>query len=54
MGYTNRELLKEGSMQLRAAGITEADTDAWLLFSACMGLTCTEFLLRSVAFVPDY
>ena len=53
MGYTNRELLKEGSMQLRAAGITEADTDAWLLFSACMGLNCTEYLMRSDAVVPD-
>ena len=53
MGYTNRELLKEGSMQLRAAGITEADTDAWLLFSACMGLNRTEYLMRSDAVVPD-
>ena len=53
MGYTNRELLKEGSMQLRAAGITEADTDAWLLFSACMGLNHTEYLMRSDAVVPD-
>lgn len=53
MGYTNRELLKEGSMQLRAAGITEADTDAWLLFSACMGLDRTEYLMRSDAVVPD-
>ena len=52
-GYTNRELLKEGSMQLRAAGITEADTDAWLLFSACMGLNRTEYLMRSDAVVPD-
>ena len=46
MGYTNRELLKEGSMQLRAAGITEAGTDAWLLFLACMGLNRTEYLMR--------
>lgn len=53
MGYTNRELLKEGSMQLRAAGITEADTDAWLLFSACMGIDRTEYLMRSDAVVPD-
>lgn len=53
MGYTNRELLKEGSMQLRAAGITEAGTDAWLLFSACMGLNRTEYLMRSDAVVPD-
>ena len=53
MGYTNRELLKEGSMQLRAAGITEADTDAWLLFSSCMGLNRTEYLMRSDAVVPD-
>lgn len=53
MGYTNRELLKEGSMQLRAAGIAEADTDAWLLFSACMGLNRTEYLMRSDAVVPD-
>ncbi len=53
MGYTNRELLKEGSMQLRAAGITEADTDAWLLFSVCMGLNRTEYLMRSDAVVPD-
>jgi release factor glutamine methyltransferase len=53
VGYTNRELLKEGSMQLRAAGITEADTDAWLLFSACMGLNRTEYLMRSDAVVPD-
>lgn len=53
MGYTNRELLKEGSMQLRAAEITEADTDAWLLFSACMGLNRTEYLMRSDAVVPD-
>lgn len=53
MGYTNRELLKEGSMQLRVAGITEADTDAWLLFSACMGLNRTEYLMRSDAVVPD-
>ena len=53
MGYTNRELLKEGSMQLRAAGITEADTDTWLLFSACMGLNRTEYLMRSDAVVPD-
>ena len=53
MGYTNRELLKEGSMQLRAAGITEADTDAWLLFSAYMGLNRTEYLMRSDAVVPD-
>lgn len=53
MGYTNRELLKEGSMQLRAAGITEADTDAWLLFSACMGINRTEYLMRSDAVVPD-
>lgn len=53
MGYTNRELLKEGSMQLRAAGITEADTDAWLLFSACMKLNRTEYLMRSDAVVPD-
>lgn len=53
MGYTNRELLKEGSMQLRAAGITEADTDAWLLFSSCMGLNRTEYLMRSNAVVPD-
>ena len=40
-------------MQLRAAGITEADTDAWLLFSACMGLNRTEYLMRSDAVVPD-
>ena len=40
-------------MQLRAAGITEADTDAWLLFSACMGLDRTEYLMRSDAVVPD-
>lgn len=53
MGYTNRELLKEGSMQLRAAGIIEADTDAWLLFSACMGIDRTEYLMRSDAVVPD-
>lgn len=53
MGYTNRELLKEGSMQLRAAGITEADTDAWLLFSSCMGFNRTEYLMRSDAVVPD-
>lgn len=53
MGYTNRELLKEGSIQLRAAGITEADTDAWLLFSACMGIDRTEYLMRSDAVVPD-
>lgn len=53
MGYTNKELLKEGSMQLRAAGITEADTDAWLLFSVCMGLNRTEYLMRSDAVVPD-
>jgi len=53
VGYTNRELLKEGSMQLRAAGITEADTDAWLLFSVCMGLNRTEYLMRSDAVVPD-
>lgn len=53
MGYTNRELLKEGSMQLRAVGITEADTDAWLLFSACMGLNRTEYFMRSDAVVPD-
>jgi release factor glutamine methyltransferase len=53
VGYTNRELLKEGSMQLRAAGITEADTDAWLLFSACMGIDRTEYLMRSDAVVPD-
>ena len=53
MGYTNRELLKEGSMQLRAAGITEADMDAWLLFSSCMGLNRTEYLMRSDAVVPD-
>ncbi len=40
-------------MQLRAAGITEADTDAWLLFSVCMGLNRTEYLMRSDAVVPD-
>ena len=40
-------------MQLRAAEITEADTDAWLLFSACMGLNRTEYLMRSDAVVPD-
>ena len=40
-------------MQLRAAGITEAGTDAWLLFSACMGLNRTEYLMRSDAVVPD-
>ena len=40
-------------MQLMAAGITEADTDAWLLFSACMGLNRTEYLMRSDAVVPD-
>ena len=40
-------------MQLRAAGITEADTDTWLLFSACMGLNRTEYLMRSDAVVPD-
>ena len=40
-------------MQLRAAGITEADTDAWLLFSACMGIDRTEYLMRSDAVVPD-
>ena len=40
-------------MQLRAAGITEADTDAWLLFSSCMGLNRTEYLMRSDAVVPD-
>ena len=40
-------------MQLRAAGITEADTDAWLLFWACMGLNRTEYLMRSDAVVPD-
>ena len=40
-------------MQLRAAGITEADTDAWLLFSACMGIDRMEYLMRSDAVVPD-
>ena len=33
MEYTNRELLREGQERLRAAGIAEADVDAWILFT---------------------
>lgn len=53
MEYTNRELLKEGSTRLKAAGIAEADTDAWILFSACTGLSRTDYLMRMNDTVPD-
>ncbi len=46
MEYTNRELLREGSKRLAAAGITEADNDAWLLFSATTKMSRTDYLMR--------
>lgn len=47
MEYTNRELLKHGSERLKAAGIAEADNDAWLLFSAATGMSRTDYFMRS-------
>ena len=44
MEYTNRELLKQGSERLKAAGIAEADNDAWLLFSYVTHITRAMFL----------
>lgn len=52
MEYTNRELLKHGSERLKAAGITEADNDAWLLFSAATGMSRTDYFMRSTDAVP--
>jgi len=50
--YTNRELLKQGSERLKAAGIAEADNDAWLLFSAATGMSRTDYFMRSTDAVP--
>lgn len=47
MEYTNRELIKEGCKRLAAAGIKEADNDAWLLFSAAAKMNRTDYLMRS-------
>lgn len=52
MEYTNRELLKHGSERLKAAGIAEADNDAWLLFSAATGMSRTDYFMRSADAVP--
>ena len=52
MEYTNRELLKQGSERLKAAGIAEADNDAWLLFSAATGMSRTDYFMRSTDAVP--
>lgn len=52
MEYTNRELLKHGSERLKAAGIAEADNDAWLLFSAVTKMSRTDYFMRSADAVP--
>ena len=48
MEYTNRELLREGQERLRAAGIAEADVDAWILFTGTTGLDRTAYLCREM------
>lgn len=45
MVQTNRELLRAGMEVLRAAGVEEAETDAWLLFSNVTGLSRAEYYL---------
>lgn len=46
MEYTNRELLREGQERLRAAGIAEADVDAWILFAGTTGLDRTAYFMQ--------
>ena len=46
MEYTNRELLREGQERLRAAGIAEADVDAWILFTGTTGLDRTAYFMH--------
>lgn len=53
MEYTNRELLREGCDRLRQAGIAEADTDAWIMFSSSTGLSRTDYLMRGHDIVPQ-
>lgn len=53
MKYTNRQLLHEGQERLKAAGITEADADAWILFAGTTGLDRTAYLMRGSESVKD-
>lgn len=43
---TNVQLLKSSSERLKNAGITEHDTDAWLLFAAAFDMTRTDYILH--------
>ena len=38
MNVTYELLLREGSKQLKEAGISEADLDAWYLLAECFGI----------------
>ena len=53
MEYTNRQLLHEGQERLKAAGITEADADAWILFAGTTGLDRTAYLMRGSESVKE-
>lgn len=50
---TYQQCLKEGSRQLRSAGIQSCDTDAWILMESVTGMTRTQYLMRMNEEIPE-
>ena len=46
MQYTCQSLLKEGEKRLAEAGISQANVDAWLLFTSATGFDRTQYFMR--------
>ena len=53
MNVTYELLLREGSKQLKEAGISEADLDAWYLLAECFGIDRVYYLMHKQEVIEE-